>query len=91
MPLGSAPGNQWRASVTHTDLMRVPSTPHPITVLAKSRAVIFDFGRAALCLLIKDHPGNVTGLLHGCSPLLRPPVFGFVISSDELSSGAPDR
>lgn len=25
------------------------------TVLANSRAVIFDFGRAALCLLIKDY------------------------------------
>ena len=51
VPLGSAPGNQWHVSVTHANLVRVPTTPRPITVEAGNRAVTFDLARTAIIVV----------------------------------------
>jgi nicotinamidase-related amidase len=51
VPLGSAPGNQWRVSTTHADLVRAPQTPRPITIPIDNRIVTFDLSRTAIIII----------------------------------------
>jgi nicotinamidase-related amidase len=51
VPLGTAPGNQWRVSGGHADLVRTPAKPRPITVEAANRIVTFDLARSALVVV----------------------------------------
>jgi nicotinamidase-related amidase len=50
-PLGSAPGNQWRVSATHADLVRAPLVPRPMTVTIDNRIITFDLSRTAIIVI----------------------------------------
>jgi nicotinamidase-related amidase len=51
VPLGTAPGNQWRVSETHANLVRAPAASRPITVEAGNRIITFDLARSAIVVI----------------------------------------
>ncbi len=51
VPLGSAPGNQWRVNASRADLVRAPISPRPITADAGNRMVTFDLARTVIIVI----------------------------------------
>jgi nicotinamidase-related amidase len=51
LPLGSAPGNQWRVGAARADLVRPGVAARPVTVAAGARQVTLDLARSALLVI----------------------------------------
>ncbi len=50
-PLGSTQYNQWHVTATRVDMVRIPLTPHPISLSSRGREVTFDLQRTALIVI----------------------------------------